>query len=140
VVVVVEVEVEVEVPPPVVGVVVAGVVVAGVVVVADELVEALLELLSVDPIVPVAEVEPPESELELPSLSKLLLVRVGVIGTVVLGTSSETFVPPQAAIATAPSTPPISASDRPEPRVTTSRSQRTHATAARRAVVEVALG
>ena len=123
-------------------VVVAGVVACVVVVVADELVVALLELLSVDPFAPVAEVEPfeLESELALPWLSKLLLVSVGVIGTVVLGTSSEIFEPPQAASAAAPSTPPISASDRPEPRVTPSRSERTHATATCRAVVEVALG
>jgi hypothetical protein len=139
-------EVVVEVPPPVVGVVFAGVVVAGVVVAAvvaaEELVEVVTEPLSVDPAAPVPEVAPVEFEFEPEpfSLSKLLLVSVGVIGTVVLGTSSETFVPPQAAIAAAPSTPPSATSDRRDRRVTRSRSGRTHATATGRAVVEVALG
>ena len=127
------------VPPPVVpgvdvpveGVVVAGVVVAGV------------DVTPPAPVVPVLAVEPVEAfvpeELVLPPVSSALLVVTGVIWGVVAGTSSATVVPPQAAIATATSAQPASASER-LPRGIASRSERTHATPAGRAVVEVALG
>ena len=131
----------VAVPPlvePVVGVelVVDEVVVevlAGVVVAAVELVEDVAEEAPVDPVVPVTPVAP----VELTVSSGLLSFGTSV-GTVA-GALSATVLPPQAARATAPAAAPISASDR-LPRVTGSRSERTHATPAGRAVVEVALG
>jgi hypothetical protein len=106
----------------------AGVVVAGV-----ELVEDVAEEAPVDPVVPVTPVEP----VELAASSGLLSFGTSV-GTVD-GALSATVLPPQAARTTAPAAPPSSASDR-LPRVTGSRSERTHATPARGAVVEVALG
>jgi hypothetical protein len=129
-----------EVPPPVAGVVVAGVVVAGVVVagvLVVSLVAVLGEPVSIEPVEPVVEVEAPE--LDALASSRLLLLSVGTIGTVVLGTTSAIFEPPQAATAPAHSTPPIITSERREPRVTRSRPERTHTTPAGRAVVQVAL-
>jgi hypothetical protein len=133
----------VAVPPlvePVVGVelVVDELVVAllDVVVAAVELVVDVAEEAPVDPVVPVEPVTP-VVPVELTMSSGLLSFGTSV-GTVD-GALSATVLPPQAARATAPAAPPISASDR-LPRVTGSRSERTHATPAGGAVVEVALG
>jgi pyruvate/2-oxoglutarate dehydrogenase complex dihydrolipoamide acyltransferase (E2) component len=137
--------VESEVPPPVAGVVVTGVVVAGVVLAEVAVSGVVVTDPEEVPVVvePVVAVEPLESglEFELPALSRLLLVSVGTIGIVVEGTLSATLEPPQAASAAAARTAPMIVSERRrEPRVMRSPSERTHATPAGRAVVEVALG
>jgi hypothetical protein len=133
----------VAVPPlvePVVGVLLVVEVVVDVlvelVVAAVDVVEDVAEEAPVDPVTPVTPVTPVEPvELELSSG----LLRFGTSVGTVAGALSAIVLPPQAASATAPTAPPNSASDR-RPRVTCSRSERTHATPARRAVVEVALG
>jgi hypothetical protein len=103
---------------------------------AVELVDEVAEEAPVDPVTLVAPVTPVEPvELEMSSG----LVSFGTSVGTVAGALSAIVLPPQAASATAPTAPPSSASDR-RPRVTGSRSERTHATPARRAVVEVALG
>jgi hypothetical protein len=137
----------VAVPPlvePVLGVVFAGalvvelevrVVLAAVELVEEVVAEELLDVDPVDPVDPVAPVAP--VELVAPALSSALF-SVGTSAGTVAGALSATVVPPQAASATALRVPPRSASDRGRG-VTCSRSERTHPTPARRAVVEVAL-
>jgi hypothetical protein len=132
----------VAVPPlvePVVGVLLVEEVVVELVVevvAAVELVVEVAEELPVDPVVPVVPLTP-VVPVELTVSSGLLSfgTRVGTVA----GALSAIVLPPQAASATAPTAPPSSASDR-RPRVTCSRSERTHATPAGGAVVEVALG
>jgi hypothetical protein len=123
-------------------VVVAELVVDDVVVAAVEevvVVEvALEEPLVVDTVAPVVPVlaEAPVDALA-PALSSVLWVS-GTSGGTLDGALSATVVPPQAASATALRVPPSNASDR-EPCAIDSRPERTHATPAGRAVVEVAL-
>jgi hypothetical protein len=133
------------VPPsvePAAGVVVAAVEVDDVVVAAVEevvVVEvALEEPLVVDTVAPVVPVVP-EAPVDAlaPALSSVLWI-TGTSGGTLDGALSATVVPPQAASATALRVPPSNASDR-EPRAIDSRPERTHATPAGRAVVEVAL-
>ena len=128
---------------PAAGVVVAELVVDDVVVAAVEevvVVEvALEEPLVVDTVAPVVPVlaEAPVDALA-PALSSVLWVS-GTSGGTLDGALSATVVPPQAASATALRVPPSNASDR-EPCAIDSRpEERTHATPAGRAVVEVAL-
>jgi hypothetical protein len=122
----------------VVGVLVAGVVVAGVLV-TGVVVVALLEVAADVPATPVTLPAEDESFAEdWPALSSELLVVTGTSGGGLDGTLSATVEPPQAPSATALAAAPSSASDR-EARVTRSRPERAHATAAGRAVVEVAL-
>jgi hypothetical protein len=131
--------VPVPVPPsvlPTAEVLVTGVVVTATVV--ELLDDVVTELTDDEPVAPVPEL--PEELLEASGLlSSALLVSTGVSGGGLVGTLSETVDPPHAASATAPAAAPSTASDR-LARVTASPSERTHATAAGRAVVEVTLG
>lgn len=117
---------------PVAGVVVTGVVVAGVVEVDTEVVDPR-------PVAPVPALEDEEPLAESGVLSSALFVRTGVIAGGLEGTLSRIVEPPHAASARAPAPAPITASDR-LARVTYSPPERTHATPAGWAVVQVALG
>jgi hypothetical protein len=122
---------------PVAGVVVAGVEVAGVVVAGVELVDVETDESPPPAVVPVAGEEFAEEE-DAGEASSAPFVSTGTIAGGLAGTSSVTVVPPQAASATAAAVAPNSASGR-VARFMRSPAERTHATPARRAVVEVAL-
>jgi len=123
------------VPPlvvPVAGVVVTGVVVTGVVEVGTEVVDP-------SPVAPVPALEDEEPLAESGVLSSALFVSTGVIAGGLEGTLSRIVEPPQAASANVAAPAPKTASGR-FARVTRSPPERTHATPAGRAVVQVTLG
>jgi len=128
-----------EVPPPAGVVVLAGVL--EVVVEAELVVELVVvvtavELVDVVSVEPVGDVEP---LLEPPWLSSVGLVRTGVSCVVLVGTTSATLLPPQAAITTPATRIAVASAKLRRRRTTASAPDRPHATPASGAVVEVAL-